>query len=75
MSFTSTQTLVHFDWDREAIVETDASVIISAGVLLQHGDNGELHLVVFLSKKHFPVEANYEIYDKVLMAIIRAFEA
>jgi hypothetical protein len=30
--------------------------------------------VAFFSKKHSPVECNYEIYDKELMAIVRAFE-
>ena len=30
--------------------------------------------MVFFSKKHSPAEINYEIYDKELMAIVRAFE-
>jgi hypothetical protein len=30
--------------------------------------------VTYFSKKHSPVECNYEIYDKELMAIIQAFE-
>jgi len=33
-----------------------------------------LHPVAFFSKKHSPTECNYEIYDKELMAIVRAFE-
>jgi hypothetical protein len=31
-------------------------------------------LSLFSPKKHSPAECNYEIYDKELMAIIRAFE-
>jgi hypothetical protein len=30
--------------------------------------------VAFFSKKHSPAECNYDIYDKELMAIIKALE-
>jgi len=73
-AFTSAPILRHFDYDREIIVETDASDYVSAGILSQHDDDGVLHPVAFYSKKHSPAECNYEIYDKELMAIIRAFE-
>lgn len=33
-----------------------------------------MHLVVFYLKKNSPAEANYENYDKDLMAIVRAFD-
>lgn len=56
------------------IVETDASDCVSVGVLSQYGDDGLLHPVAFFSKKHPPVECNFEIHDKELMAIIRCFE-
>ena len=55
------------------IVETDASDCVSVGVLSQYGDDGLLHPVAFFSKKHSPVECNFEIHDKELMAIIRCF--
>jgi len=71
---TSAPILRHFDYDREIIVETNASDYVSAGILFQYDDNGVLHRVAFYSKKHSPAECNYEIYDKDLMAIIRAFE-
>ena len=73
-AFTTAPVLHHFDHDREVIVETDASDFVSAGVLSQYGDDGILHPVAFYSKKHSPAECNYEIYNKELMAIIRAFE-
>ena len=41
----------------------------------QYDDNGVLYPVAYFSKKHLPIECNYEIYDKELMAIIRCFEA
>ena len=63
-----------FDWTKEAILETDASDFVSAGVLSQYDDEGILRPVAFFSKKHSAVECNYEIYDKELLAIIRCLE-
>jgi len=73
-AFTSSPILRHFDYDREIIVETDALDYILAGILSQYDDEGILHSVAFYSKKHSPAECNYEIYDKELLAIVRAFE-
>ena len=73
-AFTSAPILRHFDYDREIIVETDASNYVSAGILSQYDDGGVLHPVVFYSKKHSPVECNYEIYHKELLAIVWTFE-
>ena len=72
--FTSVPILAHFYFDRDVIVETDTSDYISAGVLSQYGSDSILHPVAFFSNKHSPAECNYEIYDKKLMAIVRAFE-
>lgn len=72
--FTTAPVLRHFDYDKEAIVETDASDYVSAGILSQHDEDGLLHPIAFFSKKHSPAECNYEIYDKELLAIVRAFE-
>jgi hypothetical protein len=66
--------LRHFNHDREVIVETDTPDYISAGILSQYDDEGILHPIAFFSKKHSLAECNYEIYDKELMAIVRAFE-
>jgi hypothetical protein len=73
-AFTMAPVLRHFDYERQIIVETDASDYVSAGVLSQYDDEGILHPVAFFSKKHTLAECNYEIYDKELMAIVRAFE-
>jgi hypothetical protein len=73
-AFTTAPILRHFDYDHEIIVETDASNYISAGILSQYDDEGLLHPIDFFSKKHTPAECNYDIYDKELMAIVRAFE-
>jgi transposase InsO family protein len=73
-AFSSGPILQRFDYDKDIILETDASDYVSAGVLSQYGDDGLLHPVAFYSKKHSPAESNYEIYDKELMAIVRCFE-
>jgi hypothetical protein len=73
-TFTSAPVLARVNLDRDVIVETDASDYVSAGVLSEYDDNGILHPVAYFSKKHSPVECDYEIYDKEPMAIIRAFE-
>jgi hypothetical protein len=72
--FTTAPILQHFDYDQEIIVETDTSDYISASILLQYDDEGILYPVTFFSKKYSPAEYNYEIYNKQLMAIVRAFE-
>jgi hypothetical protein len=66
--------LCHFDHDWEVIVETDASDYISAGILSQYDNKGVLHPVTFFLKKHSLAKCNYEIHDKELIAIVRAFE-
>jgi transposase InsO family protein len=73
-AFVSAPILKPFDWEREVVLETDASDYVSAGVLSQYDDAGVLHPVAFFSKKHSITECNYEIYDKELLAIVRCFE-
>ncbi len=71
---TEASILRHFDQTREAILETDSSDYVNGGVLSQYDDEGVLHPVVFYSKNMSSAECNYEIYDKELLTIIRAFE-
>jgi hypothetical protein len=73
-TFTSAPVLARFDPDQDVIVEMDALDYVSASVLSQYDDDNILHPVAYFSKKHSPVECNYEIYDKELIAIIYAFE-
>ncbi|SLM34769.1 retrotransposon nucleocapsid protein [Lasallia pustulata] len=72
--FTTAPILAHFDPIKEIIVETDASDWVSAGILSQYSIDNILRPVAFFSKKHSAQEVNYKIYDKELLAIIRAFE-
>jgi hypothetical protein len=73
-AFVDAPILRPFDWEKDVIMETDASDYVSAGVLSQYDDLGILHPVAFFSKKHSSTECNYEIYDKELLAIVRCFE-
>jgi hypothetical protein len=73
-AFTRAPALRHFDHAREVVIETDASDYVSAGVLSQRDDEGVLHHVEYYAKKHSPAECNYDIYDKELMAIVKALE-
>ena len=58
----------------ETMVKTDASDSVIAGILSQQHASGLWHPFAFFSKKITPSGSNYEIYDKELLAIIRAFE-
>jgi hypothetical protein len=69
-TFTSASILACFNPDQDVIVETDTSDYVSTGVLSQYDNHNVLHRVAYFSKKHSPMECNYEIYDKELMAII-----
>ena len=55
-------------------METDSSGWCSGATLSQVSKEGILRPVAFFSKKLSPAECNYEIYDKELLAIIRALE-
>jgi hypothetical protein len=73
-AFIMAPVLRRFDYERQIILDTDASDYVSAGILSQYDDEVMLHPVAFFSKKHTPAECNYKIYDKELMPIVRAFE-
>ena len=72
--FVSGPVLKHFDFDLPCRIETDASDYVSGGVLMQPDNEGQWRPVAYFSSKMSPAECNYEIYDKELLAIIRALE-
>ena len=71
---TSAPVLRYFDPAKPAFLEIDSSDYVTGGVLSQEDDEGILYPVAFYSYKMVPAECNYEIYDKELLAIIKAFE-
>ncbi len=71
---TETFILRHFDQICDSILEIDSFNYVNDEVLSQYDDEDVLHLIVFYSKNMSSAECNYEIYDKKLLIIIRAFE-
>jgi len=55
------------------MVKTDASNYVAAGILLRLHSN-VWKPVAYFSKKMSLAKCNYEIYNKELLAIVKAFE-
>jgi hypothetical protein len=72
--FTEEPVLIMPDQTRPFQIETDASKYATGAVLTQLDPNGDRHPVSFISKTFSPTERNYEIYDRELLAIIRALD-
>ena len=66
--------MAHFDVDQYCLIETDASDIVVAAVFSQLGLDGEYHPVVYFSKLMALAKINYPIYNKEMLAIVRAFK-
>ena len=73
-AFATAPVLAMFDYTKQTVLETDASDWASGGVLSQYDNEGILRPVAYFSSKHSAQECNYEIYDKELLAIIKAME-
>jgi len=71
--FVTAPILEHFNPDRQTVVETDASDF-ALGCVLSQLKNKRLLPVVFHSRKLHPAERNYEIHDKELPTILKAFK-
>jgi hypothetical protein len=70
--FTSGKTPIvrHYDLDRPAMLETDASDSATASLLSQKFDDGKIHQVRFVSRKPDPAELNYDIYDREMLTAV-----
>ncbi len=66
--------LHHFNQTHEAILKTNSFDYVNDEVLSQYDNEEALHSITFYSKNMSFVECNYEIYDKKLLVIIRAFK-
>ncbi len=73
-AFTTAPILMHYNPDLLVTVEIDAFDYVVIEVMSQRDDNEQLRPVTYFSSKMLFAECNYEIYDKELLAIIRAFE-
>jgi len=73
-AFTSTPILCHWSLDHIPLVETDVSDYAIATVFsMSDPSNGIPHPVVFHSQTLTGPELNYDIHDKELLAIYKAF--
>jgi transposase InsO family protein len=72
--FISAPSLLQFDFDKDTRIETDSSGWCIGGTLLQPDSQGLWTPCAFFSKKLSSTECNYPIYDKEMLAIIRALE-
>jgi hypothetical protein len=72
--FTEEPVLAMPDHSKPFQIECDTSKYASGAVLTQLDSNGDRHPCAFISKTFSPTERNYEIYDRELLAIIRALE-
>jgi hypothetical protein len=72
--FTEAPILIIFDPEKEVVLETDASDYAIGACASQLGPDGKLHPIAFYSRKMSPAEANYDIHDKELLAIVVAFQ-
>lgn len=73
-AFTSAPILKIPDDEHPFRLECDSSDFATGAVLEQLGDDGLWHPVAFYSKALGVHERNYEIYDKEMLAIIRALK-
>jgi transposase InsO family protein len=72
--FTEEPVILMPDHTKPFQIECDASKYASGAVLTQLDSNGDRHPCAFISKTFSPTERNYEIYDRELLALIRALE-
>ena len=73
-AFTRAPILTSFVPGLLLVVETDASDYAIARILSTYPDNGsELHLIAVFSRTLSRAELNYDVHDKELLAIYKAF--
>jgi len=73
-SFTTAPILAHWEPDLPLVVETDTLDYALAAIISMHTPEGELHPIAFHSCTFTGAELNYDVHDKELMAIFKAFK-
>jgi hypothetical protein len=66
--------LRHFDQERPALIEMDASDFPPGAVLSQKFEDGKIHPCALLSRKLSPAEFNYDVVDKEMLVIVYALQ-
>jgi len=73
-AFISAPILTHWVLDTQLVVETDASDYTLAAILSIMTKNNEIHSIAFHSQMFSAPELNYDIHNKELLAIFKAFK-
>ena len=73
-AFTSVPILTYWIPDAQLIVETNALDYTLTAILSVVNEDNEVHPVVFHSHTFTVAELNYNIHDKELLAIFKAFK-
>ena len=73
-AFTSTPILMHWVPDAQLVVETDASDYALAAILSIMTKDSEIYPITFHSRTFSTLELNYDIHNKELLAIFKAFK-
>ena len=64
--------LLQPNFDKPFVLQTDASALGMGAVLLQEGTTKKLQPVEFFSATFTPTERNYDVYERELLAIMKA---
>ena len=66
--------LQNFNSEKSVILKINVLDYMTADMLSQSDEKGNLHSVVFFFSKMFSEKCNYKIYDKELLIIVKAFK-
>jgi hypothetical protein len=70
--------LIQPDFEKPFFVHTDASSYGAGAVLMQERDNGNgkprQHPIAYYSTTFTPTERNYDVYERELLAVVKALE-
>jgi len=72
--FASRPVLATINYDRPFRLQADASAFATGAVLSQQDDMSRWRPVAFFSGSLLPAEVNYDIYDRELLAIVKALK-
>jgi hypothetical protein len=71
---TTAPILTIFNPEKEVTLETDVSNYAIGARIAQKSEDGKLRPVTYFSRKIIPVELNYNIYNKELLAIVKTYK-